>query len=123
MGALPGDAQAACDFSFSMSKSSPFFHRVSVNSCNLACQREARPGGHYAFGERALVKLLEGSGLYTGPGGRAFKQAFQIMVVILVQAANGRLFFAPLRLTFDELIFPAVAGFQPQSAVGPQLAL
>src|SRR5579871_4151426 len=45
------------------------------------------------------------------------------MVVILVQAANRRLFFAPPRLAFYELIFPAVAGFQPQSAVGPQLAL
>jgi hypothetical protein len=31
-----------------------------------------------------LVKLLEWSGLHTGPGGRPFKQAFQIMVVILI---------------------------------------
>ena len=45
------------------------------------------------------------------------------MVVILVQAANRRLFLAPPRLAFDEVIFPAVVGFQPQSAVGPQLAL
>ena len=60
--------------------------------CNLACQGEAHQGGLDAFGERALVKLLERSGLYTGPGGRAFEQTFQIMVVVLVQAANGRLF-------------------------------
>ena len=72
------------------------------NGCNLARQREAHHGGLDAFGERALVKLLERSGLYTGPGGRAFKQAFQIMVVILVQAANRRLFFAPPRLAFLE---------------------
>jgi hypothetical protein len=52
------------------------------NGCNLACQREAHHGRLDAFGERALVKLLQRSGLYTGPGGRAFKQAFQIMVVI-----------------------------------------
>jgi hypothetical protein len=83
------------------------------NGCNLARQREAHQGGLDAFGERALVKLLEGSGLYTGPGGRAFKQAFQIMVVILVQATNRRLFFAPPRLAFDEVIFSAIAGFQP----------
>ena len=43
------------------------------NGRNLACQREAHHGGLDAFGERALVKLLERSGLYTGPGSRAFK--------------------------------------------------
>src|SRR5262249_33623831 len=93
------------------------------NGCNLACQGEAGHGGLDTFGERALVKLLERAGLYTGPGGRAFKQAFPIMVVILVQAANRRLFFTAPRLALDVVIFPAVAGFQPQSAVGPQLAL
>jgi hypothetical protein len=73
------------------------------NGCNLACQREAHHGGLDAFGERALIKLLQRSGLHTGPGGSTFKQAFQIMVVILVQAANGRLFVAPPHL-------PAEAG-------------
>src|SRR5262249_45154702 len=51
------------------------------------------------------------------------KQAFQIMVVVLIQAANRRLFFAPSHLPMNIVIFPAVAGFQSQSAVGPQLAL
>ena len=45
------------------------------------------------------------------------------MVAILVQAANGRLFLAPPHLPVNVVIFPAVAGFQAQSAVGPQLAL
>src|SRR5262245_1605470 len=92
------------------------------NGCKLAGQSEAHHGGLDAFGERALVKLLERSGLHTGPGGSAFKQALQIMVVILVQAANRGLFFAPPHLPSDVVIFSAVAGFQPQSAVGPQLA-
>ena len=34
-GLFTGDAQAACDFSFSGSKSSPFFHRVSVMAAIL----------------------------------------------------------------------------------------
>jgi hypothetical protein len=34
------------------------------------------------------------------------------MVVILVQAPNRRLFFAPPRLALDEVIFAAVALFQ-----------
>ncbi len=33
--ALPRDAQAACEFSLLMSKSSPFFHRVSVMAAIL----------------------------------------------------------------------------------------
>jgi hypothetical protein len=45
------------------------------------------------------------------------------MVVILVQAANRRLFFAPPHLPSHIVIFPTVAGFQAQSAVSPQLAL
>src|SRR6266576_903022 len=93
------------------------------NGCNLACQLKAHHGRLDAFGERALVKLLERSGLHTGPSGSAFKQAFQIVVVVLVQPANGRLFFAPPHLPADVVIFPAVASFQPQSAVSPQLAL
>ena len=86
------------------------------NGCNLACQRETYHSRLDAFGERALVELLEWSGVHTGPGGSAFKQPFQIMVVILIQATNRRLLFAPPHLALDEVIFPAVAGFQPQSA-------
>ena len=93
------------------------------NGCNLARQRETHHGRLDAFGQRALVKILERSGLHTGPGGGGFEQTFQIMVVILVQAANGHLLFAPPHLALDVVVFPAVAGFQPQSAVGPQLSL
>ena len=100
-----------------------FLAQCQGNGCKLAGQGEAGHGGLDAFAERALVKLLERSGLYTGAGGSAFKQALQIMVVILVQAANRRLFFASPHWPADVVLFPTVAGFQPQSAVGPQLAL
>jgi len=33
------------------------------------------------------------------------------------------LLFAPSHLSFDIVVFPAVPGLKPQSAVGPQLAL
>jgi hypothetical protein len=102
-------AQAACDFSFSASKFSPFFHRVS-DGCNLACQRQPHPGRLEALGQRSLVKILEWSGLHTGPSGGSFEQSFQIMVVILVQAANRHLLFGAPQLAVDEAIFPAVAG-------------
>src|ERR1700747_2390602 len=93
------------------------------NGCNLARQREAYHGRLDAFGERALVKVLERSGLHAGPSSSAFEQTFQIMVVVLIQAANRRLFLAPSHLPMNIVIFPTVAGFQPQSAIGPQLAL
>src|SRR2546425_190972 len=44
------------------------------------------------------------------------------MVVIFVEAANGNLLFAAPQLALDVVVFPAVAGFQPQSAVGPELS-
>jgi hypothetical protein len=53
------DAQAACDFSLSASKLSPFFHRVQRNGCNLARQRETDHGGLDAFGQRSLVEILK----------------------------------------------------------------
>src|SRR5213594_4578755 len=44
------------------------------------------------------------------------------MVMIFVEAANGHLLFAAPQLALDVVVFPAVAGFQPQSAVGPELS-
>jgi hypothetical protein len=44
-GFFTGDAQAACDFSFSASKFSPFFHRVSVMAASfLASVRRTMVG-------------------------------------------------------------------------------
>src|SRR5438552_9311971 len=44
------------------------------------------------------------------------------MVVIFVEAANGHLLFAAPQLALDVVVFPAVTGFQCQSAVGPELS-
>src|SRR5216683_3546474 len=93
------------------------------NGCNLARQRESHHGRLDAFGQRALVEILERSGLHTRPGGGTFEQTFQIMVVILVQAANEHLLSAAPHLAVDVVIFSAVAGFQSQSAIGPELSL
>src|ERR1700732_4624195 len=100
-----------------------FLPQSQRNGCNLARQRETRHGGLDAFGQRSLVEILEWSGLHTRPGGGSFEQPFQIMVVILVQAANEHLLFAAPHLALDVVVFPAVAGFQSQSAIGPELSL
>jgi len=81
------------------------------NGCNLACQREAHHGGLDAFGERALVKLLERSGLYTGLSGRAFEQTLEIVIVIFIQTAYGKLLFGPAPFAMHVDIFSGDTSF------------
>src|SRR5262249_12624733 len=54
---------------------------------------------HRAIPQGSLSRTATG-GLHAGPDGGGFKQAFQIMVVILIQAANPPLFLAPPQLAF-----------------------
>src|SRR5712692_11296925 len=100
-----------------------FLPQSQCNGCNLTRQGQTHHGRLDAFGQRSLVKILKRSGLYTRPSRSSFEQAFQIVVVIFIQAANGNLLSGAPQLAFDIAVFPAVAGFQPQSAVGPELAL
>src|SRR5438309_4162347 len=122
-GLFTGDAQAACDFSFSASKLSPFFHRVSVMAAILRASVRRTMVGLMPLASDRCVEILKRSGLDTGPGGGSFEQAFQIVIVAFVQTANGDLFFRTSQLSIDKAVFPAGAGFQRESAVGPQLAL
>ena len=100
-----------------------FLPQSQCNGCNLTRQGQTHHGRLDALGQRSLVEILERSGLHTRPSGGSFEQAFQIMVVIFIQAANGNLLSGAPQLALDIAVFPAVAGFQPQSAVGPRLAL
>ena len=43
---------------------------------------------------------MERPGPYTGHGGGSFEQTFQIVIVVLVQTANGDLFPGTLQLAF-----------------------
>jgi hypothetical protein len=45
------------------------------------------------------------------------------MVVVLVQAPNGRQFLRASHLTFEKTVFRTGAGLQGQSAIGPELLL
>ena len=55
-------------------------------------QRQTHHGRLDAFGQRALVELLERSGLDAGPDGGGFEQAFQIMDVILIKPRTATCF-------------------------------
>ena len=52
-GLFTRDAQAACDFSFSASKLSPFFHRVSVMAAILRASVSRAIVGFMPFSSRA----------------------------------------------------------------------
>src|SRR5215469_5700540 len=100
-----------------------FLPQRQRNGCDLACQGEAHHGRFDAFGQRALVKLPKWSRYHAGPGRRGFEQTLEIVIVIFIQTANGKLLFgaAPFAVHVD--IFSGDASFQSQSAVLPQLAL
>src|SRR5438067_3306169 len=57
-GLFTRDAQAACDFSFSASKFSPFFQRVSVIAAILRASVRRAIVGLMPFSQRSLIEVL-----------------------------------------------------------------
>ncbi len=80
------DAQAACDFSFSASKFSPFFHSVSVIAAILRASVRRAIVGLMPLASEPGRSPAERSGTHAGQRGRSFEYTFQIMVVVVVQA-------------------------------------
>src|SRR5437764_13149652 len=118
-GLFTRDAQAACDFSFSASKFSPFFQRVSVIAAILRASVRRAIVGLMPFSQRSLIEVLERSGTHTGHGGRSFEQTFQVMIVVLVQTPNRNNFLGASQLAFYIAVVRAGTGLQGQSAVRP----
>jgi hypothetical protein len=81
------------------------------DGCNLARQRETHHGRLDTFGQRSLVEILKRSGTHTGSSSRTFEQTFQIMIVVLVQTANGDLFLRTLQLAVYKAVFRTGLGF------------
>src|SRR5215469_13791003 len=100
-----------------------FFPKCQRNGCDLAGQRKACHGWLDALGDRGLIKLLEWSGPDTRSGGYTFEQTFQIMVVIFIEAANGKHFLGAPQLALHIAPFCTDARLQSQSAIPPQLTL
>src|SRR5215472_16897601 len=123
--ALHRDAQAACNFSFSASKSSPFFQSVSVMAAILRASVRRAMVGFVPLASEAffLIKLLQGSGPLARGGSHGFGQTFQIVVMILIETADGKQFLGASQLSFHIAVFRTDASLQSQSAVSPQLAL
>ena len=113
--ALPRRRSSGLRFQFFSVEVFSLLPQSQRNGCNLARQCETGHGGLDAFSQRSLVEILEWSGLHTGPGGGSFEQAFQIMVVILVEAANGDLLFRASQLAVDIAVFSARASLSNAS--------
>jgi hypothetical protein len=99
------DAQAACGFSWSASKRTPFFHTSKVMAAILRGQSETCHRWFHAFGNQRRVELLERSGYCGGPDGGAFEDVFQIVIMILVESANGQDLLGTLELAMHHTIF------------------
>src|SRR5215471_13874088 len=100
-----------------------FFPKYQRNSCDLACQCKACHGWLGAFGERGLIKRLQGARPRTRSSSHCFEQTLQIVVMVLIETADGNQFLGASQLSFHIAVFRTDASLQSQSAVSPQLAL
>src|SRR5271156_2510428 len=90
---------------------------------DLARQGQACHRWFHAAGKASLVEILERPSGGSRSPGSSLKDIFQVMIVILVQSADGHSFLGAFQLAPNEAIFPTIVGSQSQSAVGPQLSL
>src|SRR5271168_3534812 len=88
------DAQAACCFRCSASKRTPFFQTSKVIAAIF--RASVRRG----------IKVLERPGDGSSPYGRSLKDIFQIVVMVLVEPADGQEFLGAFDLTFHETVLP-----------------
>src|SRR5208282_4209177 len=86
-------------------------------------QREARHRWLQPFGHKRGIKVLERPGDGSSPYGRSLKDIFQIVVMVLVEPADGQEFLGAFDLAFHEAVLPTDAGLQRQPAVRPELPL
>ena len=90
--------------------------------CNLASHGETGHGRPHARGQQRRIEVPERAVGGTGPSGRALEHGFQLMIVILIQAARRRLSLGTQHLAATRhSIFPADPSFQGQTAVCPEL--
>src|SRR5208337_4930014 len=91
--------------------------------CNLSCQGEASHRWLHAFGEQALVEIVQRSLLAAGHTRRTLEDGFHIMVMILIEPTQLLWFLATLHLPAHVTVLGTVARLDRQTAVGPQLPL
>jgi hypothetical protein len=90
---------------------------------DLACQREAGHRRFHPFGEQCGIEIVKGTRRAASLGRRALEDAFQIMIVVLVETTQRHGPLGSLQLTLHIVVFPTAVRFQSQAAVCPELSL
>ena len=90
---------------------------------DLARQSQTRHLRLHPFGNESVIEPLERALDSRGANGCTLEDIFQIVVMVFVQPADGQGLLRALELPAHDAIFPAVACFQGQTAVVPQLSL
>lgn len=91
------------------------------NRRNLA--RDGQTGHRWPHprGQQGSIEISEWAGRSAGPRGGALEQRFQLMIVILIETAQGWLSLRALELAAGHAIFPAGSSLQGQATIGPEL--
>ena len=77
----------------------------------------------HAFGEQALVEIVERSLAAAGHTRRALEDGFHIVIVILIEPAQLLGFLGTLQPSSHVTVLRAVVRLNRETAVGPQLSL
>src|SRR5713101_7746639 len=90
---------------------------------NLSRQGEASHCWLHAFGEQALVEIVEHSLAAAGHTRRTLEDGFHIVIMILIEPTQLLGFLGTLQLSSHVTVLRAVARLNRETAVGPQLPL
>jgi hypothetical protein len=87
--------------------------------------RQCEPGHRrlHPLREQAGIEILKGASGAPGPGRRAFEDAFQIVIVILIETTQRYGLAGSLQLALHVAVLRAGVRLQRQTAVRPQLPL
>jgi hypothetical protein len=88
----------------------------------LPPQREAGHRWLHPFGEQGGIEIVKGTRYAAGLGRRTFKDAFQIMIVVLVETAKRHGPLGSLQLTLHVVTIPRCCAFPEPSRCTPTVA-
>jgi hypothetical protein len=100
-----------------------FLPNQQSDRSDLPRQSETRHRRLQPFGNERSVEILERPCDPSGSYGRTLKYIFQIVIMVLVESADGEEFLGTLDLAFHKAVLPTDAGLQRQAAISSELPL
>ena len=96
-----------------------FLPNAQSDRGNLPGYGQTSHGRLHPRGQQGGIEISGRTGRGTGPGGGTVEQILQLMIVILIEAAEGRLSLRTLQLAASQAVFPAGPGPQPAKRYSP----